>query len=120
MDKEQLRKEAEQSWDEINSQFEKGVNPHAYVLGYKAGRLRSDEEKDKRIEELEEFVKQFIPDPYPEDIFLPVSSDELKQIHALLQIKFKMPIDRLTGHIGRVLRNPLREQATQLLTKNPQ
>jgi len=53
--------------------------------------------------------------PYPEDIFLPVSKRELSDIHDMLKQEFGMPLDRLTGHIGRLLRNPLSEQAQRLI-----
>lgn len=55
--------------------------------------------------------------PYPEDVFLPVSKEELQSIHLMLQKEFNMPIDRLAGHIGRVLRKGIIKKATELLAE---
>lgn len=46
-------------------------------------------------------------DPYPEDIFPPLSSEQLKEIHSLLIEKLNIPIDRLSAQIGRQLRKGL-------------
>jgi hypothetical protein len=75
-------------------------------------------DKDAEIERLKEFVMQFLQDPYPEDVFLPVSKQELTGIHEMLLKEFNMPLDRLTGHIGRLLRNPLMDEAKKLLSNH--
>ena len=77
-------------------------------------------EKEARIKELEEGLRGMADrQPYPEDIWLPVSSDELKRVHDMLQKEFNMPLDRLSGHIGRILYNGVSAAAKQLLTHTP-
>lgn len=66
---------------------------------------------EKNKEGVEEILNDFLQDPYPEDIFLPIPQEQYLQIHEMLKEKFNMPIDRLAGHIGRQLRKPLKEAA---------
>ena len=66
-------------------------------------------------QELKDFLNKIIEEPYPEDVFLPISSEELGKIHQTLLIQYSMPLDRLTGHIGRLLRKPLAEMAKQFI-----
>jgi len=75
---------------------------------------------EKQKTALNQLLTELKENPYPEDVFLPVSSEELKAIHLMLLDRFNMPIDRLTGHIGRVLRKPLIEKATELLEAEKQ
>lgn len=55
----------------------------------------------KENEALRETLRRFTHQAYPEDVFLPVSKEELAAIHQMLMDKFNMPLDRLSGHIGR-------------------
>ena len=52
-----------------------------------------------------------IPNPYPEDIFTPIDSATLKEIHELLQREMNMPLDRLSGEIGRRVFEAFREHS---------
>ena len=60
----------------------------------------------KKIEQ----IIRSIPNPYPEDIFTPIDSATLKEIHELLQREMNMPLDRLSGEIGRRVIEAFREQ----------
>ena len=66
---------------------------------------------DSCREALEEFTIQ----PYPKNIFLPITQKDLAKIHALLKKEMNMPWDRLTGYRGRELRNPIIEKAKEIL-----
>lgn len=64
---------------------------------------------------VEELLNELTINPYPEDIFLPVSKEKLLAIHKMLQQDFDIPLDRLTGHIGRLLRKPLADKAQEII-----
>jgi hypothetical protein len=73
-----------------------------------------------RIKTLEDGLRKLAnQQPYPEDVFLPITQIELAVIHMMLQKEFDMPLDRLAGHIGRVLRTGISEQIKQLLNQQP-
>lgn len=73
-----------------------------YVKGYKDG--AKDKQKDvlKLIDE--------VKNPYPEDIFLPVSKGEYTAIHNLLLKHFNIPLDRVSADLMRRARNTLKEE----------
>jgi len=62
--------------------------------------------KTKKIEQ----IIRSIPNPYPEDIFTPIDSTTLKEIHELLEREMNMPLGRLTGEIGRRVVEAFREE----------
>lgn len=86
-----------------------------YCCGYSLSRLKRDEQ-EARIKELEEFIEQFLPNPYPEDIFTPLTAKQLQDIHYLILNTFKIPLDLVAAQIGRELRKPLTAKVKQLLT----
>jgi len=71
--------------------------------------------KYAEILRLREFIETLLVDPYSEDIFLPIPTNVLQMIHETLKEEYKMPLDRLSGHIGRLLRNPIRQAAKAAL-----
>ncbi len=42
--------------------------------------------------------------PYPEDVFTPISKEQLEQIDKVLNESFGFHLDRLSAHIGRQIR----------------
>ncbi|MFH1230045.1 MAG: hypothetical protein V1709_00970 [Planctomycetota bacterium] len=56
--------------------------------------------------------------PYPEDIFIPMTKEQLAEVHKLLQEKMGIPLDRLTGEIGRRTWNLFTEEFKQALGVN--
>lgn len=66
-----------------------------------------------------EIIKVFIDmlpkNPYPKDIWIPMTKEQLAEVHKLLQEKMGIPLDRLTGEIGRRTWNSLIEEIEQKL-----
>lgn len=54
-------------------------------------------------------------DPYPTDIFPPITPDQWKAIHHMIEERFGFPIDRLSAEYGRRLRKPLIDEAKNCL-----
>lgn len=82
--------------------------------------LPSPAHTDARVwESYVDFLHELTSDPYPEDVFLPIPTNVLEMIHSTLMDEYKMPLDRLTGHIGRRLRQPLSVKAKSLLNSLP-
>jgi len=61
------------------------------------------------IKTIEQIIRN-IPNPYPKDIFTPIDSATLKEIHKLLMREMNMPLDRLSGEIARRVIEAFREQ----------
>ena len=53
--------------------------------------------------------------PYPEDIFPKLHEELLEEINQELQNKFEFPLDRLSAHIGRKIRENVKEELKQKL-----
>lgn len=65
-------------------------------------------ENPQAVEKIfEAFIEDLKYDPYPTDIFPPVTKGQLKDIHLMLEENFNMPLDRLSAEIGRQLRKGL-------------
>ena len=73
----------------------------SYLAGFTQALLKEalQSQKQKIIEEIEN-----LPNPYPEDIFLPVSKEEYTAIHNLLLKHFNFPLDRLLADLMRIAR----------------
>jgi len=56
-------------------------------------------------------------DAYPTDVFPPITSEQWIEIHLLLKEKFGFPIDRMSAEYGRILRQPLIDEAVECLKK---
>lgn len=70
------------------------------------------------LEEIIEAVKEKLDEranPYPEDIFVPLSKEDLKNIHELLESRLGIPLDRVTGHIGRYVFNIRKQEVIEAL-----
>lgn len=105
----------------IYDQQEKKIKPKEIVEWFFKQTAATQPNKADEVKgAIEIFLQDLQYDPYPEDIFLPISKEELSAIHKMLAREFNMPLDRLSGHIGRILRKPLREKATELLEKEKQ
>ena len=59
--------------------------------------------------EILEMIKN-LKNPYPEDVFLPVSKEEYTAIHNLLLKKFNIPLDRVSADLMRIARKILKEE----------
>jgi len=55
------------------------------------------------------------PNPYPEDVFLEPTDEQLKQIHEWLLKKWGFPIDRLSGYLMRKGYKLGQEDAIQII-----
>jgi hypothetical protein len=104
----ELREEREKIKPNIVTRYSEDGKSVLEIWGTRPIKPETEQQPEGKVYDLIEELKR---DPYPEDIFLPVSSDDLKKIHELLMRELNMPIDRLSGHIGRLLRKPLREMA---------
>ena len=69
------------------------------------------EDQSKTIKAIREVLNE---NPYPTDIFPIVTTKQLNDIHEMLLKEFGFPLDRLSGHIGRVLRKGLSEQISHI------
>jgi len=65
-----------------------------------------------KMGKIEQIIKD-IPNPYPEDIFTPIDSATLRKIHELLQEKMGIPLDRVSGEIGRRVVEAFREEVVR-------
>jgi len=65
-----------------------------------------------KMKKIEQIIKD-IPNPYPEDIFTPIDSATLRKIHELLQEKMDIPLDRVSGEIGRRVVEAFREEVVR-------
>ena len=48
-------------------------------------------------------IKELLPkeNPYPENVFIPMTAEQLQQVHQLLTKEMNIPLDRVTGDMGR-------------------
>jgi hypothetical protein len=88
------------------------VNTVAVFYNYYYGYLIS--ELNKEIEKRDEILNSLSVNPYPTDIFPELSKEQLRLIHQVISAHLDIPIDRLTGHIGRLLRKPYQEDIEKL------
>lgn len=78
----------------------------------------SPDSNEAEVNKLVECLKELSDaEPYPEDIFLPVSKELLQDIHKLLLKTYSIPLDRLTGQIGRVLYSGIKSKAKEALNE---
>ncbi|HDJ96538.1 MAG TPA: hypothetical protein ENG45_00515 [Candidatus Aenigmarchaeota archaeon] len=54
--------------------------------------------------------------PYPEDIFTPISKEEWKKINEVLKRELGVPLDRVSGNIGRKLYEGFMVKVNELLS----
>ena len=53
-------------------------------------------------EKVEEAIKALEKEnPYPENVFLPITHTQFRKIHTLLLKELKIPLDRVSGNISR-------------------
>lgn len=74
--------------------------------------------EETREGELRECLEEIANlNPYPKDIFQPISNGELKAVEGMLKNINGMSLDRLSGHIGRLLLKGIQTKAKKLLSK---
>lgn len=56
LDQQEIQEQAEKSWEKINSELPKGVNPHAYMFGFKACAQWIQERENANWQELKQFL----------------------------------------------------------------
>ena len=68
-------------------------------------------------EKIEENLIQFLKkeNPYPKDIFLPISKEDFNKINNWLKKELGYPIDRLSGNLGRNIYKSIIEKIKEVI-----
>ena len=76
---------------------------------------------EKRIPKLKtalacmRFTKKIIEDnPYPQDIFIPLTNAQWRRLNKLIKKELGFPLDKLSGEIGRKLYDGLKHRYTEI------
>lgn len=85
-----------------------------FLVDFVRNSLLKIAELSKEIDKRDKILDSLLENPYPTDIFPELSKDQLRLIHQVISAHLNIPLDRLTGHIGRLLRKPYQEDIIKL------